>query len=705
MQWRSLLPRVYEAFFGAYCGLLPSQRETIPKVLNGENVLLIAPTGSGKTEAVVAPIAERALDMFGQTYALYIAPTRALANDLQERLKERLAMCGLRLAIRHGERNTIPGRRIPSIILTTPESLEVMLSTQPEYVRERLREIRAVIVDEVHSFYGTRRGLQLYCLLERLKHYAKRPLQRIGLSATVADPQAVSQFLQGSDALVEIVSVSGKRKMEVFLSHLESPKFEQFADAIAKQLQEDVLAKHRKVLIFANTRSQCDWLAWQLGERLSVRVLLHYSSLHKDYREYVEQEFRRSRRAICISTSTLELGIDIGDVDAIVLWGAPHTVSSFLQRLGRGNRRSNISTVYGICPNWHPSGALADPEDDLLRFMALIYCSETDNLERKHLPEYYSVLLQQLGALCIQDHRVAPDAFLSRVQNPPAFAQPEQLRKILDSLSNEGVLEYDARHHAWLPTDRFHSMREKGFFWGNIGGSSTAVVVDESEQQSLPLAQIPREYAMGLTPGRIIVLAGRPRLIIRVQDQAVQVVELKHDTAELARYFSPPEPTPKTVAQAIRTILTASDSTIRSLPVQYDEWTKESLQRWRQHLGMRLKTNEIVSEWSGGRWFVYTFAGSVANWILSDLMSRQQNVTVDSDSWRISCSGEVNINHIYDTDLNSLRYLLEEKQGVYQRRLSLPPLFWKLPPELQKREMESLLQLDDVLELIQSLRQ
>ena len=268
---------------------LANRQETGAVELAKSNILLIGPTGSGKTEAVVAPIAERALDMFGQTYALYIAPTRALANDLQERLKERLAMCGLRLAIRHGERNTIPGRRIPSIILTTPESLEVMLSTQPEYVRERLREIRAVIVDEVHSFYGTRRGLQLYCLLERLKHYAKRPLQRIGLSATVADPQAVSQFLQGSDALVEIVSVSGKRKMEVFLSHLESPKFEQFADAIAKQLQEDVLAKHRKVLIFANTRSQCDWLAWQLGERLSVRVLLHYSSLHKDYREYVER--------------------------------------------------------------------------------------------------------------------------------------------------------------------------------------------------------------------------------------------------------------------------------------------------------------------------------------------------------------------------------------------------------------------------------
>ncbi|MER3487206.1 MAG: hypothetical protein C4345_15725, partial [Chloroflexota bacterium] len=572
-QWRQWLPRVYDAFFGALGRLLPSQEAAIPVVLQGRNLLLIAPTGAGKTEAVVAPLAERALDFRGQTYALYISPTRVLANDLEVRLKERLKRCGLRLAIRHGERNTIPGKEPPAFILTTPESLEVLLSTQPDYAKERLREVRAVVIDEAHQFFGTRRGLQLYCLLERLKHYTKRPLQRLCLSATVADPQAVAEFFCGSDEPLEIMAVPGKRNLDIRIDFVGAPSFNAFGDAAADWLR-DILAEHRKVLVFANTRAQCDWHCPQLSDRIkSVPVLLHYSSLHRTYRERVEKEFREHKSAVCIATSTLELGIDIGDVDAIAMWGTPNTVSSFLQRLGRGNRRTDTSIVYAVCPQYHPSGALADPDNELLTFVALTHCAQISELKTRSLPDFYSVLAQQTLALCCQWGRVAPDAFTKTVARVPTFVQPTVLEDILDAFTEKGVLERDGRHNLWHPTDKFHDWQALGMFWSNIGGQESAIVV--AEEQPIPLAEIPRQYALGLQPGKVVVLVGKPRLVTRVEEQSVWVVDLEHETAELAKYLTPPEPVPERVAQGIREVLTMSDSQLATLPIVYDEWAHQ----------------------------------------------------------------------------------------------------------------------------------
>jgi len=697
-QWRKFLPRVYDAFFGNRRDLLPSQKVAIPIVLDGKNLLLIAPTGAGKTEAVVAPLAERALDFRGQTYAIYIAPTRALANDLEMRLKERLERCGLRLAIRHGERNTVQGKQPPAFILTTPESLEVMLSVMPEYARERLREVRAVVVDEVHQFFGTRRGLQLACLLERLKHYAQHPLQRIGLSATVAEPERVAQFLQGSDEPVEIVSVKGQRQLRVYISFVGSPTPDDFGDAAAEWINE-ILIDHRKVLLFANTRATCDWLCWQLSERLSVPVLLHYSSLHRDYREWVEKTFRQTQRAVCVATSTLELGIDIGDIDAVALWGAPHSVTSFLQRLGRGNRRTDTCIVYAACPQWHPSGSLSDPDDDLLRFVALAYCALNDEMETRSEPHYYSVLLQQLLALCCRYGCVAPDAFLKTVTFCPPFCDENTLTDILDTLTEKGILERDVRRDLWLPKEEFHAWQAKGLFWSNIGGQESAIVIGEGKEQPIPLAEIPAQYARGLRPGKIVVLAGKPRLVTQVESQSVWVTDLAHDDAELAKYLAPPEPTPQSVAQAIRTVLTMPNEALRELPIFYDDWARQRLRWWRQHLGERLQGERWITEWWKGRWVLYTFAGSIFNWLLSDLLRETTKASVDADAWRISCSHKIPLERVLkNLNVGMLERLVEKRFKDYLRRLALPPLFDSLPEHLKRREVFSVLNLPQVAE-------
>jgi ATP-dependent Lhr-like helicase len=702
-QWRKFLPRVYDAFFGNRWGLLPSQKIAISIVLEGKNLLLIAPTGAGKTEAVVAPLAERALDFRRQTYAIYIAPTRALANDLEVRLKERLERCGLRLAIRHGERNTVQGKQPPAFILTTPESLEVMLSVMPDYARERLKEVRAVVVDEVHQFFGARRGLQLACLLERLKHHAKHPLQRLGLSATVAEPERVARFLQGSDEPVQVVSVKGQRQLQVYISFVGSPKPDDFGDAAAEWLNE-ILADHRKVLVFANTRATCDWLCWQLSERLPVPVLLHYSSLHRDYREWVEKTFRQARRAVCVATSTLELGIDIGDIDAVAFWGAPHSVTSFLQRLGRGNRRTDTSIVYAACPQWHPSGALADPDDDLLRFVALTYCALNDEMETRSEPRYYSVLLQQLLALCCRYGRIAPDAFVATISHCPPFCDEKTLADILDALTERGILERDVQQDLWLPDDTFHAWQAKGLFWSNIGGQESAIVFGEGKEQPIPLAEIPAQYARGLRHGKVVVLAGKPRLVTRVESQSVWVTDLEHEDAELAKYFAPPEPTPKSVAQAIRSVLTIPHEALKGLPINYDDWASQQLIWWRQHLCERLQGKDCVTEGEDGRWVLYTFAGSVINWLLGDFLNEVTRVSADANAWRISCPHEIPLGKVLrGLNVSVLERLVERRWRNYLRRLELPPLFHSLPTALQKAEIFSVLDLKRVTDFLSHL--
>lgn len=701
MQWRKWLPRVYDVFFGAFSRLRPIQENAIPMVLEGHNLLLIAPTGSGKTEAAIAPLAEKAIDYLGQTYALYIAPTRALANDLEIRLSEKLEQCELRLAIRHGERNTIRGRRIPSFILTTPESLEVMLSTQPDYVKERLREVRAVIVDEVHQFFGTRRGLQLACLLERLKHYTGRPLQRIGLSATVANPDAVANFLQGSDAPLSIIAIPGQRPLRVYLKWLVPPGFRKLGEATINWI-DNILLEHKKVLLFANTRASCDWLCWQLNGRLHIPAFVHYSSLHRDYRKSVEREFRQSPRAICVATSTMELGIDIGDVDAIAMWGSPHTVSSFLQRLGRGNRRAGTGVVYAACPGWFPAGSAADPDDDLLRFVALTWCATKNELEARSEPHFYSVLVQQILALCRQYGHVAPDLFFRNIAHHPPFTSEQVIKDILAYLTENKILDQDERHEIWLPMDKFYEWQRQGLFWSNLGGQESTVVVDEGNEQPIPLVEIPREYAYGLRPGRIILFAGKPCLVTRLEKSCVWVTNLQHENAELARYKAPPEPTPQTVAQAIREVLTVPENELQALPILYDDGTHSRLRWWRDFLGESLRKEMWTSGWYENRWVLYTFAGSTVNWLLGDIIRSFTGIGADADSWRVSCSKSISLrNALAGWDSHALENLVRNHWYAYLQWLALPPLFRVLPEKLQQAEVFSLLALTEAITTFQ----
>jgi ATP-dependent Lhr-like helicase len=206
-------PRVFHAVLGGFPSLRPVQRAAMPVILKGEGVLVAAPTASGKTEAALAPLLSLALDdTAARPFALWVCPTRALVNDLRERIEPCFKKLELRLGVRTGEHKTGLSAD-PTVILTTPESLDVMLSSRK--LAESLTDVRAVVVDEAHLFLRSARGLQLLMLLQRLEGLASRRLLRIGLSATVAEPDVAARWLAGDGPAVTAVGGAGARDLHL----------------------------------------------------------------------------------------------------------------------------------------------------------------------------------------------------------------------------------------------------------------------------------------------------------------------------------------------------------------------------------------------------------------------------------------------------------------------------------------------------------
>ena len=325
--------------------LRPLQQAAIGPLLDGSDALLLAPTAGGKTEAAVFPVLTTMIEHGWRGLSvLYVCPLRALLNNLHPRVDGYARWIGRSAELWHGDTTQTLRRRMrverPDILLTTPESLESLLVSRLTNPHEFFADLRTVIVDEVHAFAGDDRGWHLLAVLERLTRLAGRPLQRIGLSATVGNPAELLTWLQGTGA--------GDRPGTVLAPPAGTP-------APAAQVGLDYVgsipnaatvigALHRgeKRLVFCETRSQVERLAQELRAR-DVTTFVSHSSLSMDERHQAERAFGEARDCVIVSTSTLELGIDVGDLDRVIQLDTARSVASFLQRLGRTGRRPGSS--------------------------------------------------------------------------------------------------------------------------------------------------------------------------------------------------------------------------------------------------------------------------------------------------------------------------------------------------------------------------
>jgi ATP-dependent Lhr-like helicase len=319
-----------------WASLRPAQLAAIAPIQAGSHCLLLAPTAAGKTEAAAMPILSRMLDEdWSGTSVLYVCPIKALLNNLEHRLAAYAGLVGRRVGIWHGDisqsRKDRALREPPDILLTTPESIEAMLISIRVDRPAWFGSLRAVIVDELHAFASGDRGWHMRSVLHRLDQYLSQPLQRIGLSATVSNPDALLAWFAPRGVRTLVGSATVSTDADVTIDHVGS--LENAATVISR------LHRGKKRLVFCDSRSSAELLSSMLRAN-EIRVFVSHASLSVSERRQAEAAFAEETDCVIVATSTLELGIDVGDLDRVIQIDSPATVSSFLQRMGRTGRRA-----------------------------------------------------------------------------------------------------------------------------------------------------------------------------------------------------------------------------------------------------------------------------------------------------------------------------------------------------------------------------
>jgi ATP-dependent Lhr-like helicase len=434
------------------------QSKAIPLIMEGKNVLLIAPTGTGKTEAAFLPLMDFLLRCKREKgiKALYITPLRALNRDMLERMIWWCRRLDLRLAVRHGDTSikerSLQAAAPPDVLITTPETLQAILPAR--IIKKHLKKVRWVVVDEVHELASDKRGSQLSLGLERLRYLAG-DFQVIGLSATIGTPKRVGKFLVGTNRECEIVQVSIAREMnlKVLFPEPEEGDYElanalyTFPEVAARlRVVRELVESYRSSLIFTNTRSTAEVLAsrfrvWDIDFPLRV----HHGSLSKPSRVAAERELKSGELKGIVCTSSLELGIDIGRLDLVIQYNSPRQVTRLVQRVGRSGHRIG-ETARGVI--------IAQDSDDFLESLVIAKRSKEESLEPVNIPEKpLDVLSHQIAGLLLEKRRWTFDEALRILTEAYPYRNLTE-----DDLI--GVLEYMSSR---IPRLAFYSKGERTF--------------------------------------------------------------------------------------------------------------------------------------------------------------------------------------------------------------------------------------------------
>lgn len=520
---REQLARTFDAFYDRFPRLLAIQRAAAEPVLAGHDVFIGAPTAGGKTEAAMAPLLQRILSVHGirgleSPALIYVSPTRALVNDVYRRLTVPVRRLGLEIGRKTGDHASL-GKVIPHVLVTTPESLDSMIARMPK----RLLPLSALVLDELHAVDGTPRGDQLAALCARLRRVlASRntKLQIVMLSATVEAPRDVAMRYATEPV---VVSEDGRRSMTARVA------LAPFGKDPTKKIAELVAGRGGKVLVFANARADVEWCADKSRGKppFGSYVYAHHGSLSKPVRERVERDFQHARTAVCFATSTLELGIDIGDIDHVVLYGVPPDLPSLLQRVGRGSRRSDELRFL----------ALARDRGEILRFRHMMHAARAGRLLTDPATYDPSTALQQAASLMLQNpgHRIAPAHVLDRLPDWQA-AYWDEARLDAAMTSAERWFRRLAAHH-YEPTEALERAFRSGIVHANLGGEAEVEVLEEITGRVLGTIAKPRPEAS--SP---VLLGGASRQIRQRADGTLVGSEASEGEARFERKASAPIP-------------------------------------------------------------------------------------------------------------------------------------------------------------------
>ena len=420
---------ILDSLFGkfGFSNLTEIQKKASPIILQKKDCLVIAPTGSGKTECSVIPIFSllKNSKKIGKIKALYITPLRALNRDVFRRITKYAHENQLTIEIRHGDTSQKDRKKItenpPDILITTPETLVILL-TQVKMI-SALTNLEWVVIDEVHELLSSERGSQLSLSIERLELNSKYSLTKVGLSATVGNFEEAGKFVVGTKRKCKIIRDTSVRKYDVEVKYVDGT-ISDVAQKILDYVGE--LELDSPILLFTNTRGEAEFLASILKEKSSIPIELHHGSLSKQVREETEQTLREGKRGIVVCTSSLELGLDIGSIELVIHYGSPRQVSKFVQRIGRSKHNRNASAQGLIITN--------NPDDEF-ETRAILNRIQEGSIEEQTIHEgSLDVLAHHLVGLSIQIGEISIEQAFDLVTKAYPFRNLK-IKDLLDVLT------------------------------------------------------------------------------------------------------------------------------------------------------------------------------------------------------------------------------------------------------------------------------
>ncbi|RLG30757.1 helicase [Methanosarcinales archaeon] len=423
------------------------QELAIPPILEGKDVLLIAPTGSGKTEAAVLPVFHKILEDKERNreekgfYALYITPLRALNRDMLFRLEKWGDQLGINIEVRHGDTSTYERRRQalkpPDLLITTPETIQAIIPGKR--LRESLKSVRYVIIDEVHELANSKRGAQLAIALERIAELAGE-FQRICLSATVGNPEEVAKFFAGHKKM-QVVNTVSTKTIEIDVLSPESRKKDEKDFAVDHEVLSHVrtikavVKEGKSSLIFVNTRRAAEMLASLINKFERGLIGVHHGSLSKEMRIEAEEKLKKGVIKGLICTSSMELGIDIGSIDTVIQYASPREVTRLVQRVGRAShfvQKTSAGKVIALTP------------DDVAESLVIAKRAREGKIEDVKLKERsLDVLANQICGVLLDHGVISLDKLHSLIRRAYPFRNIyfDAMIRVIEQLEEEGLVK------------------------------------------------------------------------------------------------------------------------------------------------------------------------------------------------------------------------------------------------------------------------
>jgi ATP-dependent Lhr-like helicase len=597
----------------------PVQEKAIPVVLRGFNAVIVAPTGSGKTEAALVPLMARLIGSQREgVKVVYVTPLRSLNRDIFVRMSRLASMVGLTMMVRHGDSTPSERRSFltnpPDIVVTTPETLYFLLSV--EAFRRAIRGLEAIVVDELHEMVDDKRGAELALALERLEDYSGRRVQRVGLSATVEDPWLAARMLAGPRYVVVVDARDLAKRMRIVVdSPTPKPDDHELARKLGversttaarvRRIAELVSSVPGSVIVFTNTRDTAEVLGALLKKVIGEdRVLVHHGSLSREERLEAESKLRRGEVKVVVATSSLELGIDIGFVDLVIQYMSPRQALRLVQRVGRSRHRLGEESVGVI--------VASDNVFDVLESAVIAARSVRGNLEpQQPYRKPLDALAHQIAGSVIERGEVDVDTiYWMAVRTLPYHELGrDELDRLVDYLEWAGIVRRSGesirpgrrayRYYfevTMIPETRQYPVYE-------LASGRRIGVLDE-------------EFVAGLEAGDVFVLGGRVWEVVSVESDRVVVKQAPSQVLVPPAWEGDLIPVDWRVAREVGSILRRfevhGEKVLASYPLT-GEARSLVASVLREHLGKGLplpSDRRVVVESIGETVIVYAFMGS-----------------------------------------------------------------------------------------------